>query len=787
MTATDALGDVTTTVFDAAGNTLRQTNARGSTTSYAYDALNRMVQSTDALNELTTVVFDAAGNQIATVDGRGERTTYGYDAVNRQVSATDALGHTTSTVYDAVGNAVRAIDALGFATTSTYDALNRQVAVQDPGGGISTTVYDVAGNKVASIDALGDRTTYAYDVLNRLVTTTDPLGFATTLVLDAVGNQTALIDASGNRTTSVYDALNRQVEQGLPTGGTVTMAYDAGSRLVSETDALGRRQDYGYDGANRLLTDTWRNNSGTVVNLQTHSYDAVGNELTAADQNGASTYTYDALDRVSSVQEPFSLTLTYGYDASGNQTSVQDSKGGLTTSVYDAVNRLTTREFSTGGVNPLRFDQTFTARDQLASVTRYSDLAGTLKVGYASYAYDPAGRTSSIQQQDGSGNVLASYNYSYDLASRVSNEVMDGVSTTIAYNAASEVTADGTTTYSYDGTGNRTLTGYATGTGNQLTSDPSGYSYSYDAQGNLIKKTLGVSADTWTYGYNNQNQLTSVQDRSTDGGTLVLSLTETYDVSGRRIEEDRWTAATGTVVTRFGYDGVNVLLDLDGSNNLLMRYVRPDGVDALGARQSAAGVVAWYGTDDQGSVRDLLSTSGSVLDHIVYDTYGKLVSESNASNGDRYKYTGAEYQSDSGLQYNEARWYDTRTGRWLTADPKGFAAGDSNLYRYVENDPTNLTDPSGLAPDYYNAKYNAYYQFLLMNHSPGEAEELLAQARFFSNAPSQPNPLYNDFRRGQAGCGRPTPAHRTSTFLSWDGASGRSSVSRITPSWRPTT
>ena len=210
-------------------------------------------------------------------------------------------------------------------------------------------------------------------------------------------------------------------------------------------------------------------------------------------------------------------------------------------------------------------------------------------MGYASYVYDAAGRTTNIQQQDGSSHVPASNNYAYDLASRVSNEVLDGVSTTIGYNAASEVTADGTTTYSYDGTGNRTLSGYATGAGNQLTSDPSGYSYSYDAQGNLIKKTLGVSADTWTYGYNTQNRLTSVQDRSTDGGALVLSLTEAYDVSGRRIEEDRGTAATGTMVTRFGYEGVNVLVDLDGSNNLLMHYIRPDGVDALGATAVGGG------------------------------------------------------------------------------------------------------------------------------------------------------------------------------------------------------
>ena len=115
-----------------------------------------------------------------------------------------------------------------------------------------------------------------------------------------------------------------------------------------------------------------------------------------------------------------------------------------------------------------------------------------------------------------------------------------------------------------------------------------------------------------------------------------------------------------------------------------------------GRRQSAAGVVAWYGTDDQGSVRDLLSTAGTMLDHLTYSSYGQVLSESSPSTGDRYKYTGAEYQSDTQFTDNENRWYNTVTGRWLTTDPKGFAAGNANLCRCVTNDPTNLTDPSGL-------------------------------------------------------------------------------------------
>jgi RHS repeat-associated protein len=126
-----------------------------------------------------------------------------------------------------------------------------------------------------------------------------------------------------------------------------------------------------------------------------------------------------------------------------------------------------------------------------------------------------------------------------------------------------------------------------------------------------------------------------------------------------------------------------------------VRYVRPDGTDALAARVSSAGVVAWYLVDRQGSVRALVNGSGSIIDQITYDAFGGVVSETNASVGDRYKYTGREYDTLVGLQYNRARWYDPATGRWISEDPTGFAAGDSNLDRYVGNGPTDGTDPTG--------------------------------------------------------------------------------------------
>ncbi len=91
----------------------------------------------------------------------------------------------------------------------------------------------------------------------------------------------------------------------------------------------------------------------------------------------------------------------------------------------------------------------------------------------------------------------------------------------------------------------------------------------------------------------------------------------------------------------------------------------------------------------------MIDNSGLVQNTIVYDGFGNITSESNASFGDRYKWTGREWDAEAKLRYNRARYYDPAIGRWISQDLLGFEAGDSNLYRYVNNQPVMNTDPSG--------------------------------------------------------------------------------------------
>jgi RHS repeat-associated protein len=88
--------------------------------------------------------------------------------------------------------------------------------------------------------------------------------------------------------------------------------------------------------------------------------------------------------------------------------------------------------------------------------------------------------------------------------------------------------------------------------------------------------------------------------------------------------------------------------------------------------------------------------SGDLLNHIDYDSFGQIIAQSNAGAGDRFTYTGREFDFEINLYYYRARFYDPVLGRFINQDPLGFDAGDPNLYRYVFNSPLTTTDPSGL-------------------------------------------------------------------------------------------
>jgi RHS repeat-associated protein len=123
------------------------------------------------------------------------------------------------------------------------------------------------------------------------------------------------------------------------------------------------------------------------------------------------------------------------------------------------------------------------------------------------------------------------------------------------------------------------------------------------------------------------------------------------------------------------------------------------------ADENSLGEVLWSLTDHQETVRDVAkynvgTNTTSIVNHRQYDSFGRITSETNPGGGNPaaflYAYTGREWDADAGLFYYRMRWYDPNVGRFISEDPIGFVAGDTNVQRYVGNSTPNLIDSSGL-------------------------------------------------------------------------------------------
>ena len=101
-------------------------------------------------------------------------------------------------------------------------------------------------------------------------------------------------------------------------------------------------------------------------------------------------------------------------------------------------------------------------------------------------------------------------------------------------------------------------------------------------------------------------------------------------------------------------------------------------------------------SDPLGSPVEVINTAtGAVVEQISYDAWGSITSDTNPG-FQPFGFAGGLYDADTGLVHFGARDYDPVIGRWTTRDPLGFASADTDLYAYVESDPVNAIDPTGL-------------------------------------------------------------------------------------------
>src|SRR6185437_3876676 len=143
-----------------------------------------------------------------------------------------------------------------------------------------------------------------------------------------------------------------------------------------------------------------------------------------------------------------------------------------------------------------------------------------------------------------------------------------------------------------------------------------------------------------------RNRLVTVVDR-TGAGVQTQRVDYTYDGFNRRISESVQTAS-GTTVTDFVYDDANVLLEFQASGPaatpvLTEHNLYGPAVDQILAQDAGAGKVSWLLADSLGSIRDVVNNAGAPVDHLVYDSYGTLIAQTNPAAAPRYQFAGREF------------------------------------------------------------------------------------------------------------------------------------------------
>ena len=607
-------------------------------------------------------------------------------------------------------------------THYAYDSADNYVtSVTDPNGNTTTFTPNAnTGFDTSVTDPLGYQTTYTSNKFDETTGTTLPTGATFSYGYDANGNLTSVSDPNGHAVQYAYNALSQVTQYTETVGGTAltTGFHHNGDGQMTEIDNPNTTSTtFGYNAAGQLDSTSYYNSAG-LADQWGFSYDGVGN-LTQMQENTATsptTYGYDPNNHLTSVSEPVSGggadTQQWTLDPSGNPTSIHYQLGSSTgpswtlSNAYDIASRLTSLQ---DGNRTQSFEY-----DDHGNVVKITD-EPTGEAQYAqseSFTYDPADHISHVVSLV--SNTDLSYTDDADgRVTKITNN-LTGASVTFTYNAIGELTQettwDGRTiTYGYDSDGNRTSmsvtqNGTTTTTNygydpeqNRLTSITTGsnaaQSVTYDNAGNTL------SDGTNTYTWNAANELASVTHAAT-------TYNYTYDGLGRRV------TANGDT---YHYNGLSdqIAYITDANNNLVARFsYGANGLPAYMTMVSGGSTYVYrYIYDGQGDVIglvDVTTGSATVGQEVVtygYDAWGNEIpslttdtSGTNAGTINPFTYRGYVYDSQTGLYYLNARYYNPATGRFLSEDtvsPNPNSALSYNEYAYTANNPVNLVDPTG--------------------------------------------------------------------------------------------
>ena len=657
------------------------------------------------------------------VNPTGSWTTYSYDPLGRPKTVTlqDADLNTVSNVYSGVSTTVT--DQAGKQRRQTEDALGRVVQLDEPdaGGALtqSTTFqYDTLNNLNKITQGTEQKRYFKYDSLSRLTHERQVEQDAPYYQTDATGNNywshkivynadnlvTDSWDARGIQTHVTYDGLNRasQItytgEAATTTTPTVTYSYD--------------EQRSGYFNRGRLTTVSTAAGGGTLTPVpqttQAFDYDRLGRVQSQRQTLGTTTYTlgysYNLLGQLQSETLPSGRIVSTSYDAAARLAGVSDAgqpyanaftyagHGGLASETWGngAVhtmsynNRLQVSQIklAVGGIEKQRFDYQYgevnvdtAALDKTKNTGQVAVVDGWIdgvKQWQQRYAYDKLGRLSTGKElnNDQTGSQAWRVDYTYDRwGNRYQGAGQGGVP--VADN-------------DIDKTRNRFVTVGST----QMI---------YDAAGNLTidQKFRGMQ---FTYDANGRMRRTD----ATNGYT-----TSVYDGAGQRVQ----TIDTLTNITRQSFYDAYGRVVADYENGSWKRdYIYRSESAVLLATVEASGGTRYVLADHQGSTRAVMN-SAQIVERHDFRPFGEEIGAGtglrttgqgySVQNPLRQQFAFTERDSPTGLDSTWFRKSDSSAGKWTSPDPFRESMNivdpqSFNRYTYVQNDPLNIVDPSGL-------------------------------------------------------------------------------------------
>ena len=708
-TITDPLGHVSKiTSYTSSGLPLSMTDPNGVVTTFTYDIRDRLltqtVQSVSG-NAQTTFSYDGVGNltQIRLPDNT--MLGYGYDQANRLNSFYTSLDNLYYTL-DANGDIVKLqstdnLDTNGLRQSAVFDSLGRMLQQIGAAGQTTSFAYDADGNALTVTDPLGNARTQAFDALNRLTGQTDPLSNTITYARDAQDNLTGVTDPRNLKTTYTYDGFGDVISETSPDSGTITYTFDKAGNCISETDARGVVTNCTFDTLNRVLTETYPASPGENV---TYTYDVksktnfgIGRLAKIKDESGTTTFTYNERGDILTDTRKIGATTyktTYTYDLADNVSSVTYPSGDVISYTRDRAGRISSISYqptSGAGASYLARSITYVPFGPVSGLTYGNGLAETL-------TYDHDYHLTNILT---SGNsVVQNLALSYDAVGNITS-ITDNLDNTLNqtfgydkdYRLVSATGKYGAVGYTYDADGNR-LTNTTNGTtstytypttSNKLSSVKTGgvaRKFTYLANGDISKDTRSSTSTTAAFSYN---------DRNFNGKVTINGVVTTYKQNALG---ERMIKTTGTSITDYQYDlNGHVIAESNGSTGAVTReYVYLDDMPL--AQIESNGTIYYLHNDQTGTPQKMTDASENVVWDRIQQPFGETVSITGSATNN-LRFPGQYADSESGLNDNLNRSYNSTLGRYTQGDPIGLAGG-INLYGYVENNPVIGVDPQGL-------------------------------------------------------------------------------------------